>query len=213
MQGEFKQCPNGHYYQGTTCPFCKTSGQKGINHQQSTDIYSKKTEVYPEASDTTRDPFSISGESTKVGGQSTIVSGSGATVGLGRNPIYNGTTFGDDETDMDIPGVRKESRYGRKLVGWLVTYSFDQLGVDYKLFEGRNVIGRDIDCNITIQDGRVSAKHAVLLYRAGKYSITDTQSSHGTFVNEEDIELEPRYLNDGDIIRMGNTVFKFRTSL
>ena len=73
--------------------------------------------------------------------------------------------------------------------------------------------GRDVDCNITINDGRMSGKHAVLLFRANKYSLTDSQSSHGTFVNDEDIELEPRYLKDGDIIRMGNTTFKFRTSL
>jgi len=22
-KGEFRQCPNGHYYQGTSCPYCK----------------------------------------------------------------------------------------------------------------------------------------------------------------------------------------------
>ena len=98
-------------------------------------------------------------------------------------------------------------------MGWLETYSNDPLGMDYKLFEGRNIIGRDMDCNISVNDGRVSAKHAVILYRAGKYSITDQQSSHGTYVNDEDIELNPRYLNDGDIICVGKTIFKFRTSL
>ena len=95
----------------------------------------------------------------------------------------------------------------------MVTYSFDAMGVDYKLYEGRNVIGRDQDCNITVNDGMISGKHAILLFRADKYSLTDNQSSHGTFVNDEDIELEPCYLNDGDIIRMGETIFKFRTSL
>ena len=33
MEGYFKQCPNGHYYQGNTCPYCKgksTSTKKKI---------------------------------------------------------------------------------------------------------------------------------------------------------------------------------------
>ena len=52
-----------------------------------------------------------------------------------------------------------------------------------------------------------------ILYRNGKYSITDQQSSNGTYVNDEDIELDPRYLKDGDVIRIGKTVLKFRSSL
>ena len=26
MANEFKKCPNGHYYQGSHCPYCKSSG-------------------------------------------------------------------------------------------------------------------------------------------------------------------------------------------
>ena len=106
-----------------------------------------------------------------------------------------------------------EIRSSRKLVGWLVSYSFSEMGVDFKLFEGRNIIGRDLDCQICVDDNTASAKHAVLLFRSGRYSITDQQSTQGTFVNGEDIELAPRYLNDGDIIKVGQTIFKFRSSL
>lgn len=94
----------------------------------------------------------------------------------------------------------------------MVSYTLDAMGVDFKLYEGRNVIGRDAECNISVNDNMVSGRHAVILFRAGKYSITDSQSTHGTFVNDEDIELEPRYLQDGNLIRMGKTLFKFRTS-
>jgi len=213
MHGEFKQCPNGHYYQGANCPYCKTDNQVG----NSTSL---KTEAFVSGNDdqtTTVDPYAGSsiGGSTK-----TTVFGDHETVGdRKQKPTagYSSTVFGDEETEIYGPGgqsgPKKEPRYSRKLVGWLVTYSFDELGVDYKLFEGRNIIGRSIDCNITVNDGRMSGIHAVLLFRANKYSLTDSQSSHGTFVNDEDIELESRYLKDGDIIRMGNTVFKFRTSL
>lgn len=213
MQGEFKQCPNGHYYQGISCPYCRTGNQTGH-------ATSLKTEAFVDGNDdqtTTVDSYGGSGigggtKTTVIDGQETVVSGKQKpTAG------YSRTVFGDEEEETQNPNVqagpKKESRFGRKLVGWLVTYSFDELGVDYKLYEGRNIIGRDVDCNITVNDGRMSGKHAVLLFRANKYSLTDSQSSHGTFVNDEDIDLEPRYLKDGDIIRMGTTVFKFRTSL
>lgn len=214
MQGEFKQCPNGHYYQGDNCPYCKNNNRSAGPTTSSTEIYVGNTD-----GDFTNNPDQATtiayggsgGTTTIIDGQETVVNGNGKGA-----TVHNRTVFGDEDScarDSNIPGTRKETRYSRRLVGWLVSYSFDELGVDYKLYEGRNIIGRDADCNITVNDGRMSGKHAVLLFRANKYSLTDSQSSHGTFVNDVDIELEPHYLKDGDIIRMGNTVFKFRTSL
>ncbi len=204
--GEYKQCPNGHYYQGASCPYCKTKSQTG-----------NETEIFAGGNNNQR-TTDWPGGSTSGGTKTTINEDERETVGGGTQRPNGGsgrTEFGDEDTynPNGQAGLKREPRYSRKLVGWLVTYSFDPLGVDYKLYEGRNIIGRDIDCNITVNDGRMSGKHAVLLFRANKYSLTDTQSSHGTFVNDEDIELEPHYLKDGDIIRMGNTTFKFRTSL
>ena len=39
MQGEFKQCPNGHYYQGVSCPYCKTTKQTGSTTSMKTEAY------------------------------------------------------------------------------------------------------------------------------------------------------------------------------
>lgn len=212
MQGEFKRCPNGHYYQGMSCPYCRTKNQAGHATSLKTEVF-----VGGDSEETTTGAYG--GSSSGVGTTTTVIDGQETVVGGKHKPTvgYSHTVFGDEEEEAQSPnvqaGTKKEPRYSRKLVGWLVTYSFDELGVDYKLYEGRNIIGRDVDCNITVNDGRMSGKHAVLLFRANKYSLTDSQSSHGTFVNNEDIDLEPRYLKDGDIIRMGTTVFKFRTSL
>ena len=206
MQGEFKQGPNGHYYQGDHCPYCKTTNQSGNSTSLKTEVFAGSGAI-----DKTQTP---GGGATKT----MVMDGfgaPGAPVGTATRPANRTVFGGDDSTDPtnSQDGTKKSPRYGRKLVGWLVTYSSDELGVDYRLYEGRNIIGRDMDCSITINDGHVSGKHAVLLFRANKYSITDTQSSHGTFVNDVDIELEPQYLQDGDVIRVGNTELKFRTSL
>lgn len=219
MSKEFKTCPNGHYYQGDFCPYCKTGGVQANGG-------TLKTEVF--VSDSGSSDFSgvSSGDVPTVntntsGDKTTILDNKngqdGRTrVGTGKTKrTATHTQFGDTDGEVDAGpngAFSAELRSARKLVGWLVSYSLDAMGVDYKLYEGRNIIGRDNECSITVPDPMVSAKHAVLLFRSGKYSITDSQSSHGTFINDEDIELEPRYLKDGDIIRIGRTVFKFRTA-
>lgn len=237
-QGEYKQCPNGHYYQGVKCPYCKNANPQ--HGQTKTEIFVGGADGYtdrPTGSDASLTDLPMDETVADMGANGTAPTTNFTDFGHQdgshnnfRDPAktvakpmrgYSGTVFGDEEPDgcqssASAPKGNETMampRYGRKLVGWLVTYSFDELGVDYKLYEGRNIIGRDMDCNITVNDPRMSGKHAVLLFRANKYSLTDSQSSHGTFVNDEDIDLEPRYLKDGDIIRMGSTIFKFRTSL
>lgn len=220
MANEYKQCPNGHYYQGDQCPYCKSG--VGQMHESS----SRKTEVY-DYQDSNKTETSGGTQQTTMtgtdsgGGQKTVVvdGGSVDSNDVHESPLKNdgytprSTVFGDNDEPVYITKDPLVYRETRKLVGWLVSYTLDSLGVDFKLYEGRNIIGRDMDCNITVNDNRVSSRHAVLLFRAGKYSITDSQSSHGTFVNNQDIELEPYYLSDGDVIQMGETIFKFRSAL
>ena len=228
MPADFKKCPNGHYYQGDTCPYCSSSNSSAT-------MAGGKTQVFGGGGGGTLDmnagggatqPMGPNGNKTQViggfggGGNHTQVVGDQdptiAAGGAGAPAMPNKTVFGGDfdETKSDSlgGGVAGGYRNARKLVGWLVSYTLDEMGVDFKLYEGRNIIGRDMDCNITVSDQMVSGKHAVILFRAGKYSITDQQSSHGTFVNGDDIELEPRYIKDNDEIRIGETLFLFRTA-
>jgi len=226
MEGEFRQCPNGHYYQGATCPYCKSSGNVSGSST------SGKTQIFGGADSPASAPYNAGGGETRINNGMGVTSpmNGGAPMGGngmdGRtivNPASNSnasaqrnvgsrTVFGGED-EGGMPGAPTTGyRTTRKLVGWLVTYSLDPMGVDFKLYEGRNIIGRSMDCNITVNDEMVSSEHAVLLYRANKYSITDRQSSHGTFVNGSDIDLEPMYLEDGDKIRVGKTEFLFRKS-
>lgn len=211
MANEFKQCPNGHYYQGNNCPYCKTT-TNGANTSLKTEVFMGGGGSSDDA-ETVLDP--VMNSAKKGGNRTEIIDQSSSQSGSRpMNTPINRTVFGDDsdETLSNSHGDHPAYRTTRKLVGWLVSYSFDEMGVDYKLYEGRNIIGRDGSCNITVNDGMMSANHAVLLFRAGRYSLSDSQSSHGTFVNGQDIDLNPTYISDGDIIRMGATEFKFRTS-
>lgn len=98
---------------------------------------------------------------------------------------------------------------GRKLVGWLVSFTHNPLGQDYKLYEGRNIIGSDKSCDIVVPDNLVSSKHLTILYRAEKFKFKDELSTNGTFINE--VMQDEGELQDGDQIRIGKTIFKFRS--
>ena len=133
-------------------------------------------------------------------------------VNMGGMPPMSAskTMIFDDTPGSGMGGG--EVRSSRKLVGWLVSYTLNDMGVDFKLFEGRNVIGRDLDCQISVNDNTVSGKHCVLLYREGSYFIQDSLSTSGTRVNGSDTGVNAVTLSDGDVIQVGKTVFKFRTS-
>ena len=209
MEGEFNKCLNGHWYQGENCPYCKTSNNG--------DTF-KKTEVYVHSSGENDQPTETpdgGNRETKtavVGKQKTVVGGAGVGNAV---PPQNRTVIEETEIiETQIGKVEKKTyRSSRKLVGWLVTYSHDVMGEDFKIKEGKNTIGHD-KCNITVTDPVMSGKHATILFQDNIYFLKDELSTHGTFVN--DVKMRPdssQEIKDGDIIKMGKTKFKFRTSL
>ena len=99
---------------------------------------------------------------------------------------------------------------GRKLVGWLVSFTWNKEGQDYQLREGKTLIGAENKCDITVGDGEVSAHHATILYRGEKFRIKDEFSTNGTIINGNEITDQVE-LNDGDTITVGNTEFLFRS--
>jgi len=187
----FTKCVNGHYYKEelTSCPYCHAKNKAA-------DVVDPKgkTQLYTEIAENNK---------TRI------------IRPTPSEQSSNRTVFGE-EVIAEIAGkevVKTEYRNSRKLVGWLVTYSLDKMGVDFKIYEGRNVIGRDADCNITVLDKMMSGKHATILFKNDKFKIKDELSSHGTFVNNSDIEDEHIELHDNDLIKMGEAIFKFKSAL
>src|SRR5919204_526842 len=50
------------------------------------------------------------------------------------------------------------------------------------------VIGRETDCDIRIEDGRVSRKHATVSFDEGHWIVRDRQSGNGVFVDGRRVE-------------------------
>lgn len=98
----------------------------------------------------------------------------------------------------------------RRVVGWMVSFDFNEVGQDYVLRAGKSMIGRDRDCDISLFfDDLVGGKHAELLYRSGKLYVKDNFSTNGTFVCGEDIGADrTAELSNGDTLRVGRSTFK-----
>jgi len=108
------------------------------------------------------------------------------------------------------PGAAKLPDNARKLVGFLVTYNKNPMGKAYNLYEGRNLIGRAPDCDVSIPDDtQMSGQHMTIRFLSGngKFRFKDEMSSNGTYINKE--LLDEGELQNYDIIRLGSTLFIF----
>jgi diguanylate cyclase (GGDEF)-like protein len=82
------------------------------------------------------------------------------------------------------------------------------MGCRYPLSDRLLVIGRGDDCDIRLTDHSVSRKHARIEPTAEGYFVTDQNSTNGTFVNDKQLE-NPRLLQDGDYLRVGNCLYRY----
>jgi diguanylate cyclase (GGDEF)-like protein len=76
-----------------------------------------------------------------------------------------------------------------------------------ELESGEFVIGREPECSLVIDEQAVSRHHAKIERVENRYSITDLDSTNGTWVNQRTVKFQ--LLNSGDRIRIGSRIFKF----
>ncbi|HPO48789.1 MAG TPA: FHA domain-containing protein [Spirochaetota bacterium] len=71
-------------------------------------------------------------------------------------------------------------------------------------------IGRDKSNQLVVADAKVSRYHALVTFENCSAYIKDTNSSNGTFINDKIIPTGVKTkLNNGDKIKVGNTVIVF----
>lgn len=192
---DFKLCENGHYFpQGLhECPYCPKTGS---NIQQGGGLDKTILDLGGSNNFNQQNPNQILSSSSND---------------LSRTQIFTGGQNYDFGTSNQVNQFQpSQQSYGRKLVGWLVSFTIDPNGSDFKLYEGRNSIGSDYGCDIVVpNDAAISSKHLTILHRMGHFKFKDELSTNGTFIN--DVFEEEGNLKDGDMIRMGDTIFKFRS--
>ena len=210
----FKQCANGHFYKEDipSCPYCPSGTQSSSSSSSNMDRtvvpgsgnIDDKTQVFGGQSGNS------TSDSTVFGSNPNASDSNAAPRDLNRTYIAGVT----DSVSADGSTIQEISpRAARKIVGWILSYTLDPMGVDYRIYEGSNSIGRDPENTITItKDPAISGQHVNILYKSGKFYIKDKMTANGTFLNGEELEVERAYdLADGDMLRLGNTEFKFKS--
>lgn len=201
MKG-FNECPNGHYYQVnlSRCPYCPSGETQPSGNLDKTVVDTSDTDKTVVHGDMDRTVFETSKAEPK-------------SVTPKRD--LSKTFIKTDDIKADEKGVEKNIlRERRKLVGWLVSYTMDSLGRDFRIYEGRNTVGNSVDNDVVISnDPSISSQHAVILYRNNTFYIQDKLSTNGTRLNGTDLEPDVSVVfNDKSEIHLGDTVFHFRTA-
>lgn len=70
----------------------------------------------------------------------------------------------------------------------------------WPLVKNRNIIGREADADIQIDERQVSRNHAEIAFSGSGYTIRDLGSKNGTFLNGQPISQEPQTIRNGDEI-------------
>src|SRR6266478_2767057 len=91
----------------------------------------------------------------------------------------------------------------------LVMIYGSELGKKYNLNAPSLVIGRSSKCDIQIDQESISRNHTKIVNTGKSILVRDLGSTNGTYVNDEPID--EYVLRDGDLIKIGRTIFKFLT--
>jgi hypothetical protein len=201
IMANFKTCNNGHNYDAgkyTVCPFCP-GNVTNADYEETMKEF-KKTQLMNDGQSSQFDKTIIDEETRDL---KTTLSGANAS----QHPFSRTTivTKPDSKSDNVLKQTEK-----RKIVGWLVTYSNDEYGQDYKLYLGKNKIGSGSNGDIVINDSSISGEHATILFRENEFLIKDNFSTNGTKING--VTTDEGKLKDGDELILGNTSLKFKTA-
>jgi hypothetical protein len=88
----------------------------------------------------------------------------------------------------------------KKEVAMLLIHEGNSPKTQWPLAKEANIIGRDGDSDIQIDDRQVSRRHAEIALTSQGYTIRDLDSKNGTFVNGQPISQEPQPIRNGDEI-------------
>lgn len=115
--------------------------------------------------------------------------------------------------DQEPPGPTPSSQsdatmLDQRLAGCLVVESGNMRGQVFELGDSLR-IGRIEDNDLYLDDPQLSRHHAIIHQDESGYTVSDLDSTNGTFLNGERITGQRR-LAEGDRIRVGNTSLVFR---
>lgn len=114
------------------------------------------------------------------------------------------------QNETVVTAISKISDRPLNLDAALVVIYGQDLGRKYDLTKEEVAIGRSSKSDICVDQESVSRDHALITNTAKGVRIQDRGSTNGTFVNDEAVEVgQERELRNGDLVKIGRTIFKF----
>jgi hypothetical protein len=112
----------------------------------------------------------------------------------------------------DATGFHQAPAFGEAPSGteaWLVVERGGglEVGERFDLIGGLS-IGRSADADVQIDDRYASGLHARIFSREGRTYVEDMRSTNGTILNEATLNGEAELI-DGDVVRIGDTDFRY----
>ena len=112
----------------------------------------------------------------------------------------------DDKTVITLESNHKEKPVKRDAA--LVVIYGQVVGKKYNLVKNKISIGRSSKCDIMVDQQSVSRTHACIVYDGHQQLwIQDMGSTNGSYVNDQIVSTHR--LNHGDLLKIGQTIFKF----
>jgi len=126
-----------------------------------------------------------------------------------RQEARGGGDFAEPEKTVAIDINQINRGTFKPVVGWVVVLNGELRGRDFRLVDGKNVMGTAADCDVVLTDPYLSSKHAVIRHENGVFTLVDLDSTNGTYLNERRVSKED--LIDNDKIRLGRSEMKFKS--
>jgi pSer/pThr/pTyr-binding forkhead associated (FHA) protein len=109
--------------------------------------------------------------------------------------------YSDQTAPERVPSGAKALR------AFMVSFQSNPQGDFWPLYTGRTTVGRanaGEPADVPLADATISSRHAALVIDPDRVVVEDTNSTNGTYVNEEPIgQNGKRELRDGDRLRFG----------
>lgn len=108
---------------------------------------------------------------------------------------------------------RPEHSLGNPFMPELLIENGPHHGYRYAVPNSGLILGRDLSCQIQLDDPTLSRFHCRFFVQDGELWVVDQSSANGTFVNNDPIGDRSRVLYVGDVISVGDTILSVVPSI
>ncbi|MGE0546809.1 MAG: FHA domain-containing protein [Kofleriaceae bacterium] len=98
---------------------------------------------------------------------------------------------------------------GYPIVGWIVPLNGNQAYQTFRLRSGGTKIGTAPPADVVINDGFMSTEHCQIHTSPSGFTLIDSGSTNGSYVNER--KVQKHELVDNDTFTLGKTTFRFKS--